>query len=260
MLRSQSRFEKSAQRANLQRRHLSGCGNYGGNVLRHGRDTERVASLIGVSIARCLGHFEKSAEPANLRRRGLSRHAGTPRVGRFEMSIGPMDLPGTTTLSVCGHSSHWSLRKVGRAGQPTATRSLSACGNYGGNVLRHGRDTERVASLIGISIARCLDRFEKSAQRANLPPRRLSKHAGTPRMAYFDKFIRRMNLPGTTNLSACGHSRWICFGEGAGFTEPVGRGRAPARRRWAAREVRPIGRPAPIRVPLRRAGDDSGRP
>ena len=45
----------------------------------------------------------------------------------------------------------------------------------------------------------------------NLLRCRFSKHAGTPHMGHFEKFIRRMNLPGTTNLSAFGHSIRNCF-------------------------------------------------
>ena len=103
------------------------------------------------------------------------------------------------------------LRCVGLAGQPTGITPLSRCRDFGISNFESGLRGRYCALLFGAIGCSCLGCFDWLSRLLNPQARRLPRHSGTPRRCRFDKFIRRMNLPGTTHLSAFGHSKAVCF-------------------------------------------------
>ena len=73
--------------------------------------------------------------------------------------------------------------KVGRAGQPTATTPLSACGNYQTTHFGGGPSAEESASLLGIPIHGGSGRFDWFTRLVNLQALRPSRDAGTVNFA-----------------------------------------------------------------------------
>ncbi|CAM2064392.1 hypothetical protein SCOR_03420 [Sulfidibacter corallicola] len=82
-------------------------------------------------------------------------------------------------LSMLGHFDWLSRRDVSLSAEiPPADRFAG------------WRSGQGCALLFGVTLIRYMRYFDASAGPANLLPRRLSKHAGTPSMGRFDRFIR----------------------------------------------------------------------
>ena len=90
------------------------------------------------------------------------------------------------------------LRNVGLAGQPTGFTPLSRCRDFGISDFESGLRGRYCALLFGAIGCSCLGCFDWLSRLLNPQARRLPRHSGTPRRSRFDKFIRRMNLPGLT--------------------------------------------------------------
>ncbi|CAM2064921.1 hypothetical protein SCOR_06070 [Sulfidibacter corallicola] len=92
--------------------------------MTRGQGKYRLRSLAGLfSVTHVT--FEVSAQRANLPRRRLSRRSGYLGLCHSDKFSGPLNLPGTTSLSKMRALREERFRSVGPAGIPTATTALS---------------------------------------------------------------------------------------------------------------------------------------